>query len=228
MTVNTKVQIETIVSAPFDQNAYVVWKDGTSEALIVDPGFDTESMMDLLEAHHLRPVAILNTHGHADHIVGNAAMKRAFPDAPLVIGRNDAPLLVDAQANLSAAFGLPIVSPSADRLVDEGERLELAGFSFLVREIPGHSPGSVVFIADGETPPFALSGDVLFAGSVGRTDYPGGSARTLFSGIQEKLFILPDATIILSGHGPATTVGEEKRDNPHVGKTAGFTRLGGR
>jgi hydroxyacylglutathione hydrolase len=145
-------------------------------------------------------------------------MKDAFPDVPLVIGRNEARLLTDPQANLSAPFGMPIVSPKADRLVDDGERLDLAGFSFLVREIPGHSPGSVVFIADAETPPFVLAGDVLFAGSVGRTDFPGGSASTLFSGIRNKLFVLPDETIIIPGHGPMTTVGREKRENPFVGE----------
>ncbi|MDB5351879.1 MAG: Zn-dependent hydrolase, glyoxylase [Planctomycetota bacterium] len=226
MKSGTNLRIETIVSELFSQNAYVVWREGTASALIVDPGFDTDAIVSLVNHHHLDPLAILNTHGHADHIAGNARMKQAFPAAPLVIGRGDAPLLTDPQANLSAPFGMPITSPAADRLVDEGERLELAGFSFLVREIPGHSPGSVVFIADNETPPFVLSGDVLFSGSVGRTDFPGGSMKTLFQGIRDKLFLLPDAAVIYSGHGPTTTIGKEKRDNPYVGRDSDFA-LGG-
>ena len=145
-------------------------------------------------------------------------MRAAFPAVPLVIGRNEAHLLTDAEANLSAAFGMPVLSPPADRLVDDGERLELAGIGFLVREIPGHSPGSVVFIADGEVPPIVLVGDVIFAGSVGRHDFPGGSAKTLLSGIREKLLVLPDETVLYPGHGPATTIGEERANNPFVGR----------
>lgn len=217
--------IEPVVSAPFDQVAYLVWRPGAEEALVVDPGFDTGAIEDHLAHHGLRLAAILNTHGHADHIAGNAALKAAHPDAPLIIGRREAHLLTDASANLSAGFGLALTSPPADRLVDDGERLEVAGFSFRVLEVPGHSPGSVVYVADGFDPPFALGGDVLFAGSVGRFDFPGGSSETLFSGIRSKLFALPDATIVYPGHGPPTTIGRERRTNPFVGDDAGPLRL---
>ena len=208
----------TIVSAPFDQVCYVLWLGGQAEALVVDPGFDTDSIEKLLLRENLSVAAILNTHGHADHIAGNRAMKAAHPTAPLLIGRNESHFLVDSQANLSAGFGLNITSPPADRLVDDGERLEIAGFSLLVREIPGHSPGSVVFIADQFEPPLAIVGDVLFAGSVGRTDFPGGSMKTLTSGIHSKLFTLPDSTLVFPGHGPTTNVGTERIQNPYVGK----------
>ena len=211
------LRIETVVSALFQQNAFVVWRDGASAALVVDPGFDSDSILALLSRERLQPVAILNTHGHADHIAGNASILAAFPGTPLLIGRNEAHLLTDSDANLSAPFGLPIISPPADRLVDDGERVELAGISMLVREIPGHSPGSVVFILDEETPPQVLAGDVLFAGSVGRCDFPGGSQKTLVAGIRSKLFTLPDNAVIWPGHGPATTVGEERRTNPYAG-----------
>jgi hydroxyacylglutathione hydrolase len=218
-------RIDPIVSAPFDQNAYVVWRPGRAEALVVDPGFDTGAILAVLHREGLRPAAILNTHGHADHIAGNAALKRAFPEAPLIIGRHEAHLLTDPDANLSAPFGLPLTSPPADLLVDDGQRLDLAGLSLEVREIPGHSPGSVVFVADEFDPPFVLGGDVLFAGSVGRTDFPGGSSRQLAAGIRSKLFVLPDTTIVYSGHGPETTVGIEKRSNPFVGENPGIYRL---
>jgi hydroxyacylglutathione hydrolase len=218
-------EVESVVSPPFDQVAYLVWKTGSDEALVVDPGFDVDSLEDHLKRHSLRLAAILITHGHADHIAGNAAVKTNHPHAPLIIGVNEAHLLTDATANLSAAFGLPLTSPAADRLVSDGERLDVAGLSFEVREIPGHSPGSVVYIADQFDPPFVLAGDVLFAGSVGRVDLPGGSGKQLVTGIQRKLFNLPDGTVIYPGHGPSTTVGRERKSNPFVGENAGFARL---
>jgi glyoxylase-like metal-dependent hydrolase (beta-lactamase superfamily II) len=217
--------IESIESAPFGEMSYVAWRPGRTEALVVDPGFDTESILELLESRRLQLSTILNTHGHADHIAGNAAMKAAFPAAVLIIGRNEAHMLRDPEANLSAPFGMPLHSPPADRLVAHGDRLEVAGLSFEVREIPGHSPGSVVFVCDQFQPRFVFGGDVLFAGSIGRTDL-GGNTEQLLSGIRAKLFDLPDDTLILPGHGPVTTVGQESRTNPFVGQSAGRYRIG--
>jgi glyoxylase-like metal-dependent hydrolase (beta-lactamase superfamily II) len=217
-------EIETIESMPFAENSYVLWCPGRKEAVVIDPGFDPESILEFLGRTGLGLGAILNTHGHADHIAGNAAMKQAFPAAPLVIGRNEAALLGDAAANMSATFGLALQSPKADRLVADSDRLDAAGFSFAVREIPGHSPGSVVFICDDFDPAIVFGGDVLFAGSIGRTDL-GGNLPQLLSGIREKLFPLPDATVIFPGHGPPTTIGAEKRTNPFVGERAGLIDL---
>jgi glyoxylase-like metal-dependent hydrolase (beta-lactamase superfamily II) len=216
--------IESIESAPFGEMTYVVWKAGQDQALVVDPGFDPEAIVTVLHRHGLRLAATLNTHGHADHIAGNAAMKRFDPTAPLIIGRNEAHLLTDPNANLSAPFGMALTSPVADRLVTDGERLDLVGLTFQVREIPGHSPGSVVFVCSQFDPGFVLGGDVLFAGSIGRTDL-GGNLPQLLAGIRSKLFTLPESTIILPGHGPPTTVGREMRSNPFVGEHAGRYRL---
>jgi glyoxylase-like metal-dependent hydrolase (beta-lactamase superfamily II) len=213
--------IETIESMPFSENSYILWRQGRSDAVVVDPGFDAESIIELLDRHGLHLAAILNTHGHADHIAGNEAMKEAFPAAPLVIGRNEAAHLRDPSLNMSGSFGVPLVSPEADRLVADGERIEFGGFAFEVREIPGHSPGSVVFVCEEFDPPFVLGGDVLFAGSIGRTDM-GGSMPRLLHGIRTKLFPLPDKTLVYSGHGPVTTIGAEKKTNPFVGEPAGF------
>ena len=214
-------RVEVIESAPFAENAYLLWRDGSAEALVVDPSFNVRSILRLVEREGLRIAAVLNTHGHADHIAGNAAIKQAAPAAPLLIGRDDAPMLGDAEANLSAGFGVPLTSPPADRLLDHGETVELAGFRFEIRQIPGHSPGSIVYLGRDFDVPFVLGGDVLFAGSVGRTDFPGGNAELLYEGIRAKLFDLPDATVIHPGHGPSTTVGRERRTNPFVGENPG-------
>jgi glyoxylase-like metal-dependent hydrolase (beta-lactamase superfamily II) len=207
--------IEIIESAPFGQNSYVLWRQDRTDAVVIDPGFDAQSILQLLEVQNRRPAAIMNTHGHVDHIAGNASLKQANPDAPLVIGRNEAELLIDAEINLSGPFGIPLTSPPPDRLVDDGETIEVAGFTLEVREIPGHSPGSVIFLCRAYAPAFVFGGDVLFAGSIGRTDL-GGNFRQLMSGIFAKLLDLPDDTLVYPGHGPVTTIGQERRSNPFV------------
>jgi hydroxyacylglutathione hydrolase len=216
--------IESVVSSPFDQNAYLIWRRQETRAVVIDPGFDTDSLLGEIGRRQLGVAAILDTHGHADHIAGNLAIKEAFPDAPLWIGRNDRALLLDPTLNLSASFGLPLTSPDADRIVSDGERIDIAGFVFDVREIPGHSPGSVVYICADFDPPIVFGGDVLFAGSIGRTDL-GGNLHQLLDGIRSKLLVLPDATVVYPGHGPATTIGQEKRSNPFVGEAAGQFRI---
>ncbi|AMV36799.1 MBL fold metallo-hydrolase [Planctomyces sp. SH-PL62] len=211
--------IDVVESAPYAQMAYVLWRPDRSDAIVVDPGFDAETILELLEHDGKTLAAILNTHGHVDHIAGNAALKAAHPQAPLIIGRGDSPLLADGARNLSLSYGQPVLSPPADRLVDDGDRLEFAGFSLLVREIPGHSPGSVVYILDAEEPPAVLGGDVLFAGSIGRTDFGGDPSRdfeVLMSGIVAKLMTLAEETLIYPGHGGVTTIGAERQSNPFV------------
>jgi len=209
------LKIHPVVSMPFSENSYVVWQDGRTDAVVVDPGLEPELILEFLDSKGLTLKAILNTHGHADHIAGNEAMKKASPDAPLMIGRGDAIMLSDPAANLSLSYGFSITSPPADRLLDEGEIVSIAGIDFEVVDIPGHSPGHVVFIVR-ESPIQVLGGDVLFRGSIGRTDLPGGSFEQLASGIRKKLYTLPDNTVVHSGHGPHTTTGVEKRTNPFV------------
>ena len=211
------LNIHTIVSMPFAENTYVVWRPQSQAAMVIDPGLEPDAILDLLAEHELKPAAILNTHGHADHIGGNEALKQAFPDAPLVVGVNEARLLIDADANLSAAFGLPIVSPPADRLLYEGEKLDYAGIALEVIDLPGHSPGHIVYLYRGD--PFILfGGDVLFRDGIGRADFPGSNGKLLVDGIRTKLFALPDDTVVYSGHGPTTTIGREKKSNPFVGQ----------
>lgn len=209
-----RLQIQTIVSMPFAENTYVVWRDGSREALVIDPGTEPEAIRAFLEDAGLTPVAILNTHGHTDHIAGNADLKAAYPEAPLVIGAGDAPLLTDPDLNLSRPFGFDIVSPPADRLVRDGDTLLFAGLTLDIHEIPGHSPGHIVYVARDKG--LVFGGDVLFRGSIGRTDFPGGSFETLAAGIRKKLYPMPDDTVVYPGHGPVTKIGYEKRTNPFV------------
>jgi len=209
-------EVETLVSRPFDENSYVIWRSGQSKCIVIDPGFEPDLILNAVARHGLLPAAILNTHGHSDHIAGNAAMKQRWPDCPLVIGEHETDKLLDPKQNLSGLFGAALLSPPADRTVADGDQYSAAGFEFLVREIPGHSSGHVVFISTSDKPNLVFGGDVLFAGSVGRTDFPGGNFEQLANGIREKLYILPDDTIVYPGHGKATTIGQEKRTNPFV------------
>ncbi len=194
----------------------MAWLEGRDDCIIVDPGFEPRLIFDAVERNNLQPAAFLITHGHSDHIAGNAAMKERWPDCPLVIGENETAKLSDPMQNLSGMFGAKLTSPPADKTVADGERYSAAGFEFLVREIPGHSSGHVVFVWDAGRPIVVFGGDVLFAGSVGRTDIPDGDFDLLAHGIREKLYTLPDDTIVLPGHGETTTVGDEKRTNPFV------------
>ena len=219
---DSQIHYASIVSVPFEENSYVVHLEGRNDCLIVDPGFEPEKIFKHIDEHDLEPVAILNTHGHSDHIAGNGAMKERWPDIPLVIGANEVEKLSDPFQNLSGQFGLPMTSPDADQLLTEGESYTAAGMHFDIYEIPGHSSGHIVFVWRDGQPQVVLGGDVLFRGSIGRTDFPDGSFEKLRAGIHEKLFVLPEDTIVLSGHGPETTIGQEKRTNPFVGKPAGY------
>jgi hydroxyacylglutathione hydrolase len=212
---STTIQVHTIVSEPFAENTYVVWLSGHFDVLVIDPGLEPELILDFLRDEQKTVAAILCTHGHGDHIGGNAALKQAYPEAPLLIGVNDEPMLSDPWLNLSAPFGMSVTSPPADRLLREGDVVEAAEIRLDVLDIPGHSPGHIVFLFRA-SPLIVFGGDVLFRDGVGRTDFPGGDADQLVGGIRTKLYTLPDDTVIYPGHGPVTTVGHEKRFNPFV------------
>ena len=215
---NSAPILRVVTSEMFDQKAYLISLPGRTDGIVVDPGLESDRILDELAAMDMEPAAILNTHGHADHIAGNPAMKERWPRCPLIIGHGDEVKLTNAVENLSAGFGLPFVSPPADSTVREGDVLDLAGIRWTVRETPGHSAGHVVFIARELTPVLVLGGDMLFAGGVGRTDFPDGDADALVASIRDKLFTLPDDAVVLPGHGPVTTIGREKRTNPFVGR----------
>ncbi len=212
-----RVTVHAIESEPLGQNAYVVWADGHPDAVVVDPGFEPEKVLNFLNHSGLGVAAVLLTHGHMDHIAGVPALREVYPAVPLVIGTGDAAMLTDPVLNLSLPLlGVEMVVPSADVLVADGQTVAYAGLAFDVRHIPGHSPGHVVYVVHAADPVVVLGGDVLFAGGIGRTDFPGGSEQQLLDGIRAKLWPLPDAARVFPGHGPPTTVGHEKRTNPFL------------
>ena len=212
------LEIETIESAPFAENTYVAHLAAGTACVVFDPGMEPDRIVEYVERRGLQPAARRVTHGHADHIAGRPELKQRWPAVPIVIGRGEANKLVDAWENLSAQFGLPVTTPPADVLLDEGP-FTVGGLEFDVAAIPGHSSGHVVFIWRGGPRPVVFGGDVLFQGSIGRTDFPGGSFAALAAGIRSKLYVLPDDALVLPGHGPPTTIGREKRSNPFVSGT---------
>jgi hydroxyacylglutathione hydrolase len=211
-----ELDLATIVSDGFMENTYVAHLKGRTDCLVIDPGLEPEKIIDYLDEQGLAPAAILNTHGHMDHIAGNGAIKQRWPSCRLIVGRLDAEKLTSARANLSAAFGFPVTSPPPDATVHDGDVCSAAGFDLHVLHVPGHCSGHVVYLWKSGQPFVAFVGDVIFAGSIGRTDFPDGDFEALATGIRTKLYTLPDSTILYCGHGPATTVGEEKRSNPFV------------
>jgi hydroxyacylglutathione hydrolase len=217
-----QLNVGTVVSMPFDENTYIANLGGQSDCVIFDPGLEPDAIVAYLEERSLAPAAIVCTHGHSDHIAGNGALKQRWPGCPLVIGAGDAEKLVNPDLNLSAPFGFPLTSPPADQVLHEGEQFRAAGIELDVLEAPGHSIGHIVLVCKQVKPWRVFGGDVLFAGSIGRTDFPDGSFEDLQNAIHRKLFTLPDDTIVYPGHGLETTIGREKRSNPFVGAPAGY------
>ena len=219
------IVIDTIVSMPFAENTYVFSLVESSACIVFDPGLQPGDIIRLLEERRLAPAAILCTHGHSDHIAGNEALKKQWPEAPLVIGAGDAWKLTDPEGNLSAMFGISLISPEADSTVAGGDTYEAADMTWQVIDTPGHSGGHVAFVLSHEGKKLVVGGDVLFRGGIGRTDFPDADFETLRRSIHEKLFTLEDDVIVYPGHGEPTTIGEERLNNPFVGVAAGYTEL---
>ncbi len=205
------MKYETLVVGALETNCYLVYCPETLECAIVDPGAEAGEIFRLITGKKLKPVVILNTHGHVDHVGANRDMKERF-NVPLCIHSADRPMLEQLQQSELAIFLEAKDSPSPDWFLKEGGKIKVGKSSLKVIHTPGHSPGSVSFLGDG----FLLSGDTLFSGGVGRTDFPGGSWKELEKSIKEKILTMPDETIILPGHGPSTTVGQEKSSNPFI------------
>ncbi len=192
-------------------NCYIVYDEDTLQAAIIDPGGSPEKILKIIERDNLSVEMIINTHGHADHISGNNEIKGAT-GAPILIHKDDAVMLTNAHSNLSVYVGNSMESEPADRLLSDGDIIKLGSISFNVMHTPGHTPGGICLIANNAV----FCGDTIFYESIGRTDFPGGSYRQLIQSIKEKLMTLNDEFDLYPGHGPATTVGWERRRNPFI------------
>lgn len=205
--------VHTMSLGMFGVNNYLVHARGSSKAILIDACEDTQSILKKIDELKLELVYLVNTHGHGDHIAGNEVIIRET-GAKLLIGEIDRPYLTDPRLNLSLFMGVELRSPEADRLLNEGDVVELEDMRFEVLHTPGHTPGHITLVAREDN--LAFVGDVIFRQGIGRTDFPGGSHEQLIETIQTKIYSLPDEMILYNGHGPTTTVGDEKRHNPFV------------
>lgn len=196
----------------YQTNCYTV--QCANELWIVDTGFDPEPLLDLVADTGLTPTKLILTHAHPDHIAGVPAVLERYPGTPVLVHEAERRWLTDANLNLSALMGKPLTIDAPDGTLAEGDTLTLGTSTWRVLHTPGHSPGSISLACD--QVPVVIAGDALFAGSVGRTDFPNGSPDVLAESIRTKLYTLPDNTTVFPGHGPSTTIGHEKANNPFV------------
>jgi len=203
--------LESLPTGPLQVNCYILGCETTRQAVVIDPGGDVAQILALLKQLNLNLQLVINTHGHFDHVGGNSQLLAAT-GAELLLHQADSQLLASA-AKHAAAYGMKTdSSPAPQRLLKGGEQLQLGELQIDVLHTPGHTPGGICLLVADQL----IVGDTLFAGSIGRTDLPGGDHQTLISSIREKLLKLPDATVAHPGHGPATTIGREKLYNPFL------------
>jgi glyoxylase-like metal-dependent hydrolase (beta-lactamase superfamily II) len=208
-----KAAIVTVT--PFQQNCTLVWDEESKIGAVVDPGGDLERIKAGIAKAGITPEKILLTHGHIDHAGAAAALKEKLGGVPIEGPHQADKFLLDGLAEQARAFGLDGVRPvTPDRWLEEGDTVTVAGATFSVLHCPGHSPGSVVFVNAAQS--FALVGDVLFRGSIGRTDFPYGDHEALIRAIKTKLLPLGDDLVFICGHGPTSSIGAERRSNPFL------------
>jgi glyoxylase-like metal-dependent hydrolase (beta-lactamase superfamily II) len=205
------MKYELVIVGALETNCYLVYCEETRACAVIDPGADPEKIISAIADLELKPVIVLNTHGHVDHIGGNSDIVQKYR-VPLAMHAADTGMLqVSDYIELSLLLGARN-SPPPDRLLAEGDEIAVGRLTLRVMHIPGHTAGSVGFVAAG----VLFSGDTLFCGGVGRTDLPGGSWKDLEQSIRERILTLPEETIVLPGHGPWTTVEQERDSNPFL------------
>ena len=205
------LKIEIYNLGPLENNTFLLIDEATNQAAIVDPTFDSQGIWEDIRSQGLNLVWVLNTHAHIDHVYENAYFVEKS-GARLALHPDDFPLL-NALQRQADWMGMPAPTPSLPtyRFTD-GETIDIGNETIQIIQTPGHSPGSVSLLGDG----WVISGDALFAGSIGRTDLPGGDTDTLLNAIKSRLLVLPDTTIVYPGHGPSTSIGIEKDSNPYI------------
>jgi len=212
--------LKMMETGPLMVNCYIVADEETKEAAVFDPAGNVDRILKVLADDHLKVKYIINTHTHWDHVGGNKELQDAT-DAPILTHRDEAPALKVA-GERAADFGMEVSGSDASQYVEEGDVLEVGSIKFTVIDLRGHSPAGLGFVFEGEleienkkeTRKAVICGDALFAGSIGRTDFAGGDVDLLLDNIRKKIFTLPEETLVLSGHGPVSTVGHEKQHNP--------------
>lgn len=210
------MKVTTLMVGPLQANCYLLAEGTGTPAAIIDPGGDGPLIKAAVERDNLQPVVIIDTHGHIDHIAANSYLRELY-QIPLLIHAADADSLTDPVLNLSALGLGNAGSLPPDRLLRDGDEIEVGALRLEVLHTPGHTPGGICLLLKqiGATD-IVFTGDTLFAAGVGRTDFPGGSMEELMNSIRNKLLVLPEDTVIYPGHGPASTIGREKASNPFL------------
>ena len=208
---SSKLLVENLVVGPLMTNCYIVWDEASNEGVIIDPGDDADIIITMLKELGVQVDRILATHCHFDHIAAAAALKREL-ELEFIAHEGDLFFVEDGKAS-ARKWGFDIEQPpKPDRFIEDGDKIEVGNFSLEVLHTPGHSPGGVSYLHER----VVFAGDCLFQGSIGRTDFRMGSLEELAKSIKTRLYTLPDNTLVYTGHGPVTTIGDEKAHNPFV------------
>ncbi len=203
--------VKTVVVGPLQVNCHIIGDEKTRKAMIIDPGDEPDMIVDNVKKNSLTVDYIVCTHGHFDHVGAVSDIKKET-GAKIILHREDL-AIYESAVELARYFGIALEpQPAPDMLVKEGDKIDVGTLSFVVYQSPGHSPGGIVLYGEG----IVITGDTLFAGSIGRTDLPGGDEKKIGKSLRN-LMLLPEATRVLCGHGPSSTIGREKRENPFMG-----------
>ena len=205
------MKIDVVAVGGYQANCYLVYDPAAGEAILVDPGSDADKIIQMITQAGVKVGAIVNTHGHVDHIGANDGVSN-YANVGVAIHQADAAMLANPSLNLSMFTGEETSQAGPRRLLQDGDEIAVVGVQLKVLHTPGHTPGGICLLGDG----FVLTGDTLFNSSVGRSDFPGGSHQQLIASIKAKLMTLPEDTIVYPGHGPSSTIGYESQHNPFL------------